>query len=101
MSSCRKFKASEVEKMKFNTTSLDKFWKLLDADFNVLKIAAFEVLVPFVTTYRCKLGFSAMLHLKTNSKNRFDLRSEMRVTLSTIKPDIKKLVDNHQEQRAH
>ena len=76
---------------------LQKFW------IHVLKIhsnlaeKAVQILLQFSPTYICEASFSAMLNLKTSKRENLKmLDSELRVALSSITPNIKKLCSFHQ-----
>jgi len=62
---------------------------------------ALKVLVPFITTYLCEVGFSSMLTIKNEKRNCLDLQSDLRCALSKTEPDISKLAQKPQLQPSH
>ena len=62
---------------------------------------AFQVIVPFVTTYLCESGFSVLVTIKTNARNKLNVTHDMRVALSNTSPRIDLLVANRQQQCSH
>ena len=76
-------------KLQVKDRSLSNFWAYLQADFPELSKKAMKVLMPFVTTYLCEKSFSALVYLKNKYRNRLNnVESELRIQLSSIKPDI-------------
>ena len=63
---------------------------------NVAKLAL-KVLLPFATTYLCKSGFSTLVVLKTEKRNRLNVEDDMRLALSATKPRITELVEAMRE----
>ena len=59
---------------------------------------ALSVLIPFATTYLCQSGFSALLSIKTKSRNDLNAQADMRVAISNKVPRFEKLLSNKQEQ---
>ena len=94
-------KNSAIFKSKFKAVSNCEFWaSLLDA-FPSLAKEAVKFVLPFVTTYLCEAGFSAMVAMKTKWRARLDIASDMRLALSKKQPRIKMLSDEAQEQTSH
>ncbi|KFD66450.1 hypothetical protein M514_21480 [Trichuris suis] len=58
--------------------------------------------IAFPSTYMVECGFSRVVTL-TKSGNRIDIaaRSDLRLSLSNMGPNIAKLVEKHQTQRSH
>ncbi|CAK9801814.1 hypothetical protein ANTPLA_LOCUS2961 [Anthophora plagiata] len=58
------------------------------------------VLLPFSTTYLCEAGFSYYAATKSKCRNRLDAIPDIRMQLTNIVPDIKKICNsrtqNHQ-----
>ena len=45
-------------------------------------------LIPFSTSYLCETGFSAMLAIKNKYRSMLELKQDLRLKLTNIKPDI-------------
>lgn len=77
------------------------FWcRRLDA-WPLLAKTALSVYVPFVTTWLCEAGFSALLHIKDKKRNRLNAEADLRLALTTVKPRFIKLIENRQQQKSH
>ena len=59
------------------------------------------MLVQYATTYLCESGFSDLATIKTKSRNRLDVRSDIRLAVSKTEPNIKGLLRRTQEQILH
>ena len=95
-----KLKASSRLNMQFSTVaSPSEFWASNHEAFPNLAPKALRVTLPFVTTYLCEAGFSALVVMKTKLRAR--LGSEIRVAISKTTPRIKHLVENKQEHPSH
>ncbi|XP_067933379.1 protein FAM200A-like [Watersipora subatra] len=66
-----------------------------------ISLAAFKMLIPFASTYLCESAFSAMLTIKSKSKNHLEVEADLRCALSTTTPNIKILVSSKQTQKSH
>jgi hypothetical protein len=89
-------------KMQFKEKTLANFWAYLQDEFPGLSKKAMKVLMPFVTTYLCEKSFSALIYLKNKYRNRLEnVESELRIQVSTIKPDISRLVSEIQHHPSH
>ena len=80
---------------------LDEFWCKMVQTYPTLAKRAFQVIVPFVTTYLCESGFSLLVTIKTNARNKLNVTLDMRVALSNTSPRIDPLVANRQQQCLH
>ena len=70
----------------YHEKSLSQFWcEMYDSYPQVSKLA-FQVLLPFATTYLCESGFSGLLHMKTKERNRMNVEDDMRLALSSPQP---------------
>ena len=69
--------------------------------FSKLCEKALSVLIPFATTYVCQSGFSALLSIKTKSRNFLSTQADMRVAISNKVLRFKILLSNKQEQKSH
>uniref|UniRef100_UPI00358ECE95 protein FAM200C-like n=1 Tax=Myxine glutinosa TaxID=7769 RepID=UPI00358ECE95 len=95
-------KASGRLKMQFSTiASPSEFWASNYEAFPNLAAKALRMTLPFVTTYLCEAGFSALVVMKTKLRARLDIGPDMRVALSKTAPRIKRLVEEKQEHPSH
>ena len=85
----------------FKSMELPQFWCTLAIAYPTLARRAYRVIVPFVTTYLCESGFSALVTLKTKARNRLSVKHDMRVCLSKTSPRIDLLVSSKQQQKSH
>ena len=85
----------------YHEKSLSQFWcEMYDSYPQVSKLA-FQVLLPFATTYLCESGFSALLHMKTKERNRMNVEDDMRLALSSTQPRVSRLAADVQGQPSH
>uniref|UniRef100_UPI00358FFEDB protein FAM200C-like n=1 Tax=Myxine glutinosa TaxID=7769 RepID=UPI00358FFEDB len=95
-------KASGRLKMQFSTVaSPSEFWASNYEAFPNPAAKALRMTLPFVTTYLCEAGFSALVVMKTKLRARLDVGPDMRVALSKTAPRIKRLVEEKQEHPSH
>lgn len=57
------------------------------------------LLLPFVTTYLCEMGFSSLLHIKTKARNCLNASDNLHVTLSIKEPHFKSIITNKEQQQ--
>lgn len=81
----------------FKTTPLNDFWCRISDEYPMLGKMALNILLPFPTTYLCETGFSTYAATKTKYRNRLDAEPDMRLQLSSIKPDINQLMKNKKQ----
>ena len=62
---------------------------------------AIKTLLPFPSAYLCEAGFSTMSCLKGKHRNALDIHAPLRVALSSIEPQLDKLVANKQAHTSH
>ena len=79
----------------FDEKSLTEFWPLMINSYPKVTEKALRVLIPFVSTYLCESGFSTLLQIKSNQRNRLDVENYMCCALSKISPRIMDLVRNN------
>ncbi len=79
-------------KDKFNELSLESFWGFLMLKFPNICEKAIKTIIPFGTTYFCESGFSRYASVKSKYRNRLDASADIRIQLSRIKPNFKKMV---------
>ena len=81
---------------------LDEFWVQIETKYPHVAKKALVMLIQFSTSYQCELGFSALANIKTNKRERLKtLEEEMRVCLSTIQPNLKRICQSHQAHTSH
>ncbi|KAL4098879.1 hypothetical protein QTP88_023397 [Uroleucon formosanum] len=79
-------------KIEFNSgSSLEEFWVKYQPIYPEISNEALQVLVQFSSTYLCESGFSSLAIIKTKHRNRLDVESDLRCSLSNIEPNFKKL----------
>ncbi|GFV71584.1 zinc finger BED domain-containing protein 5 [Trichonephila clavipes] len=81
----------------FKTTPLNDFWCRIRDEYPMLGEMALNILLRFPTTYLCETGFSTYAATKTKYRNRLDAEPDMRLQLSSIKPDINLLMKNKKQ----
>jgi len=85
----------------FQKETLVTFWLNRSEEYNTLSSKAMQVLLPFVTSYLCETGFSALAVMKSKYRARLFVEKELRVALSSIKPRFDKLCANKQAHPSH
>ena len=58
-------------------------------------------LLPFGSTYLCETAFSALVAMKTESRNTMNVENDLICSLSCIEPQISLLAKNKQSQASH
>lgn len=85
----------------FKEVSLSEFWIQVKKEKSIVGVEAVKVLLPFVTTYLCEQGFSALTHIKNKSRNKLNPEHDMRCSLTTMIPRFDKLVNEKQHHGSH
>ena len=85
-------------KMNFNTRKLIEFWVSLRTPYPIISTEALRVLLPFVTSYNCEAGFSAMVGIKNKYRNKLQLSNSLRLKLSDIEVDLKSIIERYKKQ---
>lgn len=88
-------------KQKFQNETPVQFWINLSGEYESLYCKAMQVLLPFVTSYLCETGFSALAAMKTKYRARLIVEKELRVALSTLPPRFEKNCANKQQHPSH
>jgi hypothetical protein len=89
-------------KITFSEKSLTNFWIHVKSEYPELANSAIKHLLSFPTTYNCEIGFSALIGLKSVKRNRLNVEPDLRLKLSSIAPDVAKLVkDCKQHHYSH
>ena len=86
--------ADEGLRNSLESNSLASFWIKIKAEYPRLSGIAISTLLPFPSTYLCEAGFSTMSCLKGKHRNALDIHAPLRVALSSIEPQLDKLVAN-------
>ena len=95
-------RASGATKFCWDTAStVEDFWAKQVNLFPRLARPALEQLIPFVTTYLCEAGFSALLTIKSEKRNRLMVASDMRVSLSDTLPCFEEIHLRKQDEKFH
>jgi hypothetical protein len=85
----------------FRTLSLPNFWAKMSAVFPTVSEQALQIIVPFASTYLCEAGFSSLLVIKTKARNKLEVESDLRCSLSNTTPNIGDLVSTKQAHPSH
>ncbi len=85
----------------FKTEQLIIFWLKRRNKFSFISEKALKFLLPFSTSYLCETGFSAMLNIKNKYRTKLNLEPNLRLKLTKIYPDVKKLRSLKQAQPSH
>jgi hypothetical protein len=63
---------------------------------------ALKLLIPFSTTCLCENGFSTLTIIKNKTRNRLEMSSTMRISMTKlIKPSIDEIISHQQQQLSH
>ncbi|KRY25200.1 Protein ZBED8 [Trichinella spiralis] len=92
---------NNLAKDSFESMPLENFWVKLQAEYPKISSQSLRILVPFSSTYLCETGFSALMTLNTQHRNRLNVESDLRCTLSPTPPRIDNLVANKHCQYSH
>ena len=80
----------------FKEVSFSEFWIQVKKEKSIVGVEAVKVLVPFLTTYLCERGFSALTHMKIKSRNKLNPEHDMRCSLTTLTPQFEIQVNEEQ-----
>lgn len=94
-------RSKELLRLEFYSKSVEEFWCSQCLTYPSLAKQAIDVLLPFVTTYLCEAGFSALVVIKTKKRSRLEVEEDMRVALSKTQPQFNLLVQERQQQPSH
>ena len=95
--------ASMSKQRYFEKHGFKKFW-IHEGELmapRLTKVAFDKVILPFATSYQAEATFSAVVLIKTKHRNRLSLHNDLRLSVTTLKPDIKCLVQRLQAQGSH
>ncbi|XP_068222231.1 protein FAM200A-like [Palaemon carinicauda] len=85
-------KSISVAKDDHTSLGMEKFWIKYLSVYQKVSQRILQVIVPFSSTYLCEAGFSALVGIKTKKRNKLDVASDLRFTLSQTPPNIPRLV---------
>ena len=88
-------------KQKFETEPLHQLWLQMTEEYKSLSSKAALVFLPFVTSYLCETGFSALAALKSKYRARLAVEKELRVAVSSLTPRFEKLCASKQSHVSH
>lgn len=71
--------------------SVTEFWPLIYDSYPKVAERAINALLPFVSTYICKSGFSALMQMKTKQRSRLEAKNELRFALPSTSLRIQDL----------
>ncbi|XP_064101041.1 protein FAM200A-like [Macrobrachium nipponense] len=92
-------KCDRTLRIMFDEVPLDVFWISVREEYPVISAKALDILFQFSTSYLCEQGFSCLSTVKSKSRNRLlSVEEDLRVCLSEIRPNIKKLCKDKQAQ---
>ncbi|XP_078495348.1 protein FAM200C-like [Ciona intestinalis] len=91
---------SSAAKDDFETMLLTDFWAKYMPIYKNVGGVAMRIL-PFSSTYLCESGFSTLVNIKTQHRNKLDCGADVRCALSATKPKIKLLVSQKQLHSSH
>lgn len=81
---------------------LDEFWIQIKNEYPQVPKQTLIILMQFSTSYLCELGFFVLTNIKTNKRERLQtIEEEMRVCLSTVQPNSKRICQSHQAHVSH
>ncbi|CAI6353430.1 unnamed protein product [Macrosiphum euphorbiae] len=97
---------NEMLKASFkNGENLTEFWlqSTISRIYPGLWTVVQKLLIAFPSSYLVERGFSAVTNLITKKRNRLDIlkRGDLRLHLTNIEPNVKKLALDHQAQPSH
>jgi hypothetical protein len=85
-------KCNSGAKDDFKTLTLSEFWVHYFAQYPLMSKVALSIIVPFSSTYLCESGFSALTVIKTKQRCRLEIESDLRCSLSHVKPNIANII---------
>ena len=77
----------------------EEFWIFIQTEFKNISEKVIKMLFLFSTSYLYEHGFSALTFLEIKKRERLtNVKEEMRVALSLIRPNIENIYNSHQAQ---
>jgi len=56
------------------------------------------MLLPFISSYNCEVGFSAMVAIKTKLRSKLKLSNSLRLKLTNVEVDIDDVMKKNRKQ---
>lgn len=96
-------KSNSVCKRFYDEHGFKQFWLAKGPGVapRLAKHAITRFILPFATTYLSETAFSALVAIKTKSRNRLDVHSDFRLAVTKLEPDIEFLAQELQGQSSH
>ena len=94
-------KNDSTMKTAFENSDLTTFWCNASASYPRVAKYVMSKLLPFGSTYLCEAAFSALVSLKTRSRNAMSVENDLICALSSIEPCTSLLAKNKQAQPSH
>ncbi|KAI5152134.1 zinc finger BED domain-containing protein 5/7/8/9 [Enteropsectra breve] len=89
-------------RLKFLEMNVEEFWISIGKQFNNISKKAIMILLQFSTSYLCELGFSMLANIITKKREKLvNVEEELRVAISSIRPDIEKICKDLTPQTSH
>ena len=88
-------------KQVYHKKLLTGFWIEMKNSYSKITEKALLILIPFVSTYLCEVGFSTLLQIKTKQRNKLHVEDDLRCALSQTSPRVQRLSDDKQKQVSH
>lgn len=88
-------------KMAYAEKTLTEFWCEVEKEHPELGKRALIELLPFGSTYMCEATFSALTHIKNKQRNRLDVENSLVTAVSTLEPELPKLMKDKHAQVSH
>ena len=85
----------------FQEMPLSQFWYAMRKSYPQLSKLAFQILLPFASTYLCESGFSVLVHIEMKARNRRKVEDDMKLALCNTQPQIFKMSVQLQSQASH
>nr|XP_042897067.1 protein FAM200A-like [Parasteatoda tepidariorum]XP_042902277.1 protein FAM200A-like [Parasteatoda tepidariorum]XP_042906149.1 protein FAM200A-like [Parasteatoda tepidariorum]XP_042906152.1 protein FAM200A-like [Parasteatoda tepidariorum] len=92
---------STLKQMFQHENNIVTFWLRVKDEFPTLTNKALEILLPFVTSYLCETGFSAVAVLKTKYRSCLKIEKELRTAISSMIPRFDKICAEKQAHPSH
>jgi hypothetical protein len=85
----------------FKKMDLTEFWLARRKEYQLISDKAVKFLLIFSTTYLCECGFSSMIYIKNKYRYRLSIEPDLRLKLTKIESDIRKLCLAKQAHPSH
>jgi hypothetical protein len=85
----------------FKKMDFTEFWLARQKEYPLISDEAVKFLLVFSTTYLCECGFSSMIYIKNKYRNRLSTEPDLRLKLTKIEPDMRKLCLAEQAHPSH